>query len=127
MQKVPGVTSVRVSLNEGLTVLELTPGNTVTLVRLREVIRNNGFVTKEARVTASGTVRLINQQPALEIGGSRESIKLTAAERSVMDRLRAAAGAATPVVVTGLADLTNPKALTLSVSSADNGAADGKW
>jgi hypothetical protein len=117
MQKVPGVTSVRVSLNEGLTSLELAPGNTVTLLRLRDVIRNNGFVTKEARVTVSGTVRLVDRQLTLEIAVSREAITLTAVETSVLENLRAAIGTAAPIVVNGRADLTNPKALTLSVSS----------
>jgi len=56
MKKVPAVTQVRVSLNEGLTVLDLEPGNTVTLAQLREIIKNNGFVSKEATVIARGSV-----------------------------------------------------------------------
>ena len=76
MEKVPGVASVRVSLNEGLTVLDLKPENTVTLARLREIIRNNGFVTKEARITAAGTVRADGPQLTFEVSGSRETLKL---------------------------------------------------
>ena len=56
MQKVDGVQSVQVSLKAGLTVLELRPDNKVTLAQLRTVIKNNGFVSKDAQVTARGSV-----------------------------------------------------------------------
>ena len=52
MQKVDGVQSVRVSLNDGLTILDLKPGNAVTIARLRQIVKNNGFVSKEAGVIA---------------------------------------------------------------------------
>jgi hypothetical protein len=54
MKKVPAVSQVRVSLKEGLTVLDLKPGNAVTLADLRLIIKNNGFVPKEAAVFARG-------------------------------------------------------------------------
>jgi hypothetical protein len=56
MKKVEGVQIVQVSLKDGLTVLELRPDNTVTMAHLRTVIRNNGFVPKEAQITARGSV-----------------------------------------------------------------------
>jgi hypothetical protein len=56
MQKVDGIQSVRVSLNDGLTILDLKPGNAVTLAKLRQIIKNNGFVSKEATAVARGTV-----------------------------------------------------------------------
>jgi hypothetical protein len=55
MKKVEGVQSVQVRLKEGLTMLELRPANKVTLAQLRTVIKNSGFVSKEAQVTARGT------------------------------------------------------------------------
>jgi len=54
MKKVAAVSQVRVSLNDGLTVLDLKPGNTVTLAEIRLIIKNNGFVPKEATVIARG-------------------------------------------------------------------------
>jgi hypothetical protein len=57
MQKVDGVQNVRVSLNDGLTILDLKPGNDVTLARLRQIIKNNGFVSKDATLLARGTVK----------------------------------------------------------------------
>ena len=54
MKKVPAVAEVRVSLKDGLTLLDLKPGNSTTLAALRQVIKNNGFVSKEATVVARG-------------------------------------------------------------------------
>ena len=56
MQKVDGIQDVRVSLNDGLTILDLKPGNAVTLAKLRQIIKINGFVSKEATAVARGTV-----------------------------------------------------------------------
>ena len=56
MQRVSGVTRVRVSLKDGLTVLDLKPGNAVTLAELRRIIKNNGFVSREASAVAAGSV-----------------------------------------------------------------------
>ena len=54
MKKVPAVEHVRVSLKDGLTVLDLKPDNMVTLSQLRQIIKNNGFVSQEAKVVARG-------------------------------------------------------------------------
>ncbi len=56
MRKVDGIQAVNVSLKDGLTVLELRPDNKVTLAQLRQVIKNNGFVSRDAVVTARGAV-----------------------------------------------------------------------
>ena len=75
MQKVEGVQNVQVSLKEGLTVLELRDGNHVTLEQLRKVIKNNGFVSKEAEAVAKGTVR----GTAFEVSGTGERLTLSRA------------------------------------------------
>ena len=72
MRKTPGVKAVRVSLNEGVTVLDLTEGNTVTLGRLRTVLKNSGFVSKEAKVEAAGTVSAVGQSLVFTVAGSGE-------------------------------------------------------
>jgi hypothetical protein len=56
MKKVEGVQNVRVSLKEGVTVLDLRPANNVTLAQLRTVIKNSGFISKEAQVPARGSM-----------------------------------------------------------------------
>jgi hypothetical protein len=56
MKKVDGVQNVQVILKDGATILELRPANKVTLAQLRTVIKNNGFVSKDAQVTARGAI-----------------------------------------------------------------------
>ena len=70
MKRVDGVQTVRVSLNEGLTILDLKPGNTIMLAELRRVIKNNGFVSKEAKVVARGS--LSADQKTFTVSGTNE-------------------------------------------------------
>jgi len=79
MQKVDGVQTVRVSLKDGLTVLDLKPGNAVTLARLREIIKSNGFVSKEAIVVASGHP---DGPDAFIVGGTNERIHVSTPAQS---------------------------------------------
>jgi hypothetical protein len=109
MQKVVGVTSVKVSLNDGLTILDFAPDNTVTVAQLRQVIRNNGFVTNESRIIAAGTVTQSNGSAFFELRGSKERFRL-------MTPLPAQSG---DVVVTGDANTKDPKAMLLSVTKTE--------
>jgi hypothetical protein len=74
MQKVDGVQNVKVSLNDGLTILDLRPNNTVTLVKLRQVIKNNGFVSKEAQIVAHGSITGGAGGGAFVVSGTRERL-----------------------------------------------------
>jgi len=56
LKKLPGVTHVRVSLNEGQADVTLAADSSTTLERIRKVIRDNGFTPKAARVTVIGTL-----------------------------------------------------------------------
>lgn len=56
LKKLPGVTDVRVSLNEGRAIVALAADSSTTLERIRKVIRDNGFTPKAARVTVIGTL-----------------------------------------------------------------------
>ena len=78
MRKVPGVTAVRVSLNEGLTVLDFNQGNTVTLVQLRTILKNSGFVSREARLEAIGSVTADGQGLVFTVSGTGEKFALLA-------------------------------------------------
>ena len=77
MQKVEGVQQVRVSLKEGLTVLDLKPDNRVTLAKLREVIKNNGFVSRDAVVLVSGAEVTGAKVPTFEVTGTGERLQLS--------------------------------------------------
>src|SRR5262245_47769051 len=74
MKKIPAVAQVRVSLNDGLTILDLKPGNTLTLAELRQIIKNNGFVSKEATAIARGSVS--RDQQTFTVNGTNESLAL---------------------------------------------------
>jgi hypothetical protein len=74
MQKVDGVQSVRVSLNDGLTILDLKPENAVTMAKLRQIIKNNGFVSKEATAVARGTVA---DETTFVVRGTNEQLSLS--------------------------------------------------
>lgn len=109
MQKVAGVEKVEVRLNQGLTVLDLKPGNGVTLASLRQVIRNSGFTTPDARVIALGTISMDAGRLVFDVSGSRERFPLVASEGNprVFDELksRAATGSQPIVEVSGTIQL----------------------
>ncbi|NNF26956.1 MAG: heavy-metal-associated domain-containing protein [Gemmatimonadetes bacterium] len=56
MEKLEGVNSAEVSLNDGEVLVALDEENHVQLERLREVIRDQGFTPREADIRARGTV-----------------------------------------------------------------------
>jgi hypothetical protein len=74
MLKVKGVERVRVSLNDGLTILDLKPGNGVTLASLRQIIKNNGFVPQEAEIVARGAVGTADGRPLFAVSGTEERL-----------------------------------------------------
>ena len=74
MKKLPAVAQVRVSLNEGVTILDLKPGNTATVAELRQIIKNNGFATKEATAVARGTAA---DQRTFVVSGTNERLSLS--------------------------------------------------
>jgi hypothetical protein len=85
MKKVDGVQTVRVSLNDGLTILDLKPGNVVTLAKLRQVIKNNGFVPKEAQIVARGSTSVADGQQVFEVSGTKERLTLAGPARQIGD------------------------------------------
>ena len=76
MRKLDGVQSVKVSLKEGLTILDLKPENAVTLAKLRQVIKDNGFVAKEAQVIALGMPLAETPNGVFEVSGTRERLNM---------------------------------------------------
>jgi hypothetical protein len=65
--RIEGVESVEVSLQRAVAEIRLSPGNRVTVARLRQVIKDNGFTSKEATVTAIGTIAERGGKPALAV------------------------------------------------------------
>ena len=81
MQKIAGVQNVTVSLNDGLTILDLKPDNTVTLAKLRQVIKDSGFVSKDAQIVARGATAMADGRPVFDVSGTKERLVLTTAAR----------------------------------------------
>ena len=76
MKKNPAVAQVRVSLKDGMTILDLKPGNAATMAELRRIIKHNGFVSREVTATARGTVA--QDQKTFIVGGTNELLRLGA-------------------------------------------------
>ena len=85
MKKVPSVVQVRVSLKGGLTILDLKPGNTTTLAELRLIIKNNGFVSKEASALARGSAVEPN---IFVVSGTNERLSLSSPPQQAGDDWR---------------------------------------
>lgn len=76
VQRLEGVESVRVSLNDGVAEIRLAPENSVTLARVREIIRSNGFSPKAAEVVVAGIVIEHEGAPALATDGATPAYAL---------------------------------------------------
>lgn len=54
--KTPGVVSAEVSLDKAEADITLAPGNKITVPQLRQLLRRNGYPTKDAHVMATGKI-----------------------------------------------------------------------
>ncbi len=54
LKKMDGLESVRVSLNDGKAYLKLASDNELTLQKIQEEVKNNGFSARNAEVTLNG-------------------------------------------------------------------------
>lgn len=77
LEKLDGVRSVAVTLNDGKARLVLTPGNTVTLDQVRRLVERNGFTPKGATVVAEADVIAgPGGEPQLRVSGTNETFPL---------------------------------------------------
>jgi len=100
--KIEGVRSVKVSLKEGVAAIQFAPANRVTLARIREAIRSNGFTPREAELTVAGSLAQRGDTLTLVVPGTGDVFVLedaTGATGTVAELRRR--GAAGRVVVTG--------------------------
>ena len=54
--KLPGVESADVSLDKASADIRLKPDNGITMPQLREVLKKNGYPTREAQIEARGKI-----------------------------------------------------------------------
>jgi hypothetical protein len=66
----------------------LRPGNRIMLPQLRQIIRNNGFTTKDATVTVIGTVIERGGKPALSVTGTDVVWLVTGSNAAVADAMQ---------------------------------------
>jgi copper chaperone CopZ len=82
LKSVPGVDSVDVSLEKGLAVVKMKPGNTATLKQLNNAITKNGFTMKDSTATVVGTVIETDGNAILKVSGSSDLLKLVPSSTS---------------------------------------------
>jgi copper chaperone CopZ len=76
LKSVSGVDSVDVSLEKGLAVVKMKPGNTTALKQLNEAITKNGFTMKDSTAIVVGTVASTGDKATLRLTGSNEVLQL---------------------------------------------------
>jgi len=76
LKAVPGVESVEVSLENGLAVVKMKPGNSVSFKQLNEAISKSGFTMKDSVATVAGTVGESNGKAVLRVSGSNDVLTL---------------------------------------------------
>ena len=67
LKKLDGVESADVSLEKASAEIRLKPDNTLTIEKIRQVIRNTGYPTKDAEITARGRIVDRGGKPALDL------------------------------------------------------------
>jgi copper chaperone CopZ len=112
LRKLDGVTSVRVSLNEGKALVTLAPESRTTLAQIREVIRHNGFTPKDARATLVGRVMRQGDRWWIDTGSGRFVLD---ADRATLQGQTAAqeAGGDVQLIVRIPESLSNPPTIQL--------------
>jgi hypothetical protein len=65
--KTPGISSADVSLEKGEADVVLKPGNSVTIPQLRQLLKRNGYPTKDARIIARGRLSLRGSRVVLDL------------------------------------------------------------
>ena len=100
VQKLGGVQSVEVSLNNGLAEIRLAPANRVSITQLRQIIRSKGFTPKDAEVVVSGTIIEHEGAPALALDGTTPAFRLLDAPsaQGAVSRVRSEAAGRRTVV-----------------------------
>lgn len=103
MEKLPGVETATVKLNEGRAVLALKPENTLAIGQIRESVRRNGFTPRDARITATAEV-VSGNVLRLRVTGTPDVYEVRGTP-ALEQQLKAAEGR--PMIVDGTISLGN--------------------
>ena len=88
LKSVSGVDSVDVSLEKGLAIVKMKPGNTVTLKQLSDAVTRNGFTMKDSTATVAGTVVATGGTSTLRVSGSNDFLQLLPQSNAALDLAR---------------------------------------
>lgn len=111
MEKLPGVESAKVSLNEGRTTIQLNAGNAVSMTQIRQGVERNGFTPQQAVVKAQADVVATANGLQLKISGTNDTydVAATAHAEHIQQQLKNNAGQR--VVIDGIVPVQkDPKA-----------------
>jgi len=94
LEKLPGVESAVVSLNEGRVILSLSRDNTVTVAQIRQGVEQRGFSPKQALVRAEVDVTGTDDKVQLTVSGTGETYELAEMPHAedVLQQLRRSVG-----------------------------------
>lgn len=79
LKKLPGITQVVVSLNDGIASIEVAPDSPVTLEQIHDVLVDGGFTPKQAAVTVEGRIAKEGEHWLLVSGSSKYTLAFPAA------------------------------------------------
>ena len=91
VEKLSGVESAEVSLNDGNVRIVLRPDNGITIAELRLVIRRQGFSPRESELRVLGTIEADGARFAFVFPGSVTSFRIVSSE-PIRERLDELAG-----------------------------------
>lgn len=102
MEKLPGVESATVSLNEGRAVIELKPGNAITMAQIRQGVERNGFTPQQSAINAQADVIATGNRLQLKISGTNDTYEIASTPHAdgVLQQLKKSAGQ--KVVIEGM-------------------------
>jgi len=94
MERLPGVESADVRLNEGRASVRLTAGNAVTMADMRRSVTRNGFTPQQAVVHAQAEVVATGGRLQLRISGTNDAydVAMTAHASGIQQQLEKYAG-----------------------------------
>jgi hypothetical protein len=94
MEKLPGVESAKVSLNEGRATIQLNAGNTVSMSQIRQGVERNGFTPQQAVINAQADVIAAGNRLQLKISGTNDTydVAATAHAESIQQQLKKSGG-----------------------------------
>lgn len=94
MEKLPGVESAKVSLNEGRAIIQLRAGNAVTMAQVRQSVERNGFTPQQAVVSGEADVVAKGDTLQLRISGTTDTYERASTPHAdgVLQQLRTSAG-----------------------------------